>query len=98
MKRPVEQESKNHSCCGEAPPETPPESSLGSSGCECGREAPPSVAAESMTTFDSVSSPTSTEGVLNQVTAFGMELSSASRPPAPPPAPPAYLIDCAFLT
>jgi hypothetical protein len=98
MKRPVERMSESSSCCGEAPAEAPPEPSLSSSNCECGRDAPPAVIVQSTTSTDTVSSPASTEAAISPLTEVGEAFSYSSRPPAPPPAPPAYLIDCAFLT
>jgi hypothetical protein len=98
MKRAVEQVSESHSCCGEAPAEAPPEPSLGSSACECGREAPPAVTVVSSTTIDAASSPAVTEATISPAPQVGSAFANSSRPPAPPPAPPAYLIDCAFLT
>ena len=98
MKRAVEQLPQSHSCCGETPAEAPPAPSLGSSDCECGREAPPAVIVESLSTIDTGSSPALTETTISPVTPVGSEFANFSRPPAPPPAPPAYLIDCAFLT
>lgn len=98
MKRPVEQESENHSCCGEAPPETPPEPSLGFSDCECGRDAPPAVTVEASTVIDTAFSPTSIESTISPLSLVGSAFAVCIRPPAPPPTRPAYLIDCAFLT
>lgn len=98
MKQPVEQVSESHSCCGEKSIEAPPEPSLGSSNCECGREAPPALAATSPTTDEIVSTATTTQHTINPTTPFAVAFSDFTRPEAPPPAPPAYLIDCAFLT
>jgi len=97
MKRPVERMSESASCCGEAPAEAPPEASLGSSHCECGRDAPPAVTADSSTTIDAASSPGATDETIDAPPRFGEGLPYSGRLPAPP-APPAYLIDCAFLT
>lgn len=65
MKRPVEQEPENHSCCGETPTDAPPEPSLGSSDCECGREAPPALTAESRTTVENAIAVTTNQETIN---------------------------------
>ena len=98
MNGPAKQVSESHSCCGETPPGAPPEPSLGSSDCECGRDALPAVAADSCTTIETASSPASKEETFSSTVSIETALSYPSRPPAPPPAPPAYLTDCAFLT
>jgi hypothetical protein len=86
-----------HSCCG-AEAETPPEPSLGSSACECGREAPPALTAEALTTIDTASSRVRTDDTMSLTVAVGAVFSFSGRPPAPQQAPPAYLIECEFLT
>jgi hypothetical protein len=98
MKQPIKQVSESHSCCGETSAETRPESSLDSSKCECGREAPPAVTVVSSNTIDAASSPAVTQATISPAPQVGSAFANSSRPPAPPPAPPAYLIDCAFLT
>jgi len=98
MKVSAKQVSENHSCCGEKPAENPPEPSLGSSDCGCGREAPPAVTADSSTTIDTESSQALTEENIGSTVPIETAFVCAGRPPAPPPSPPVYLFDCAFLT
>jgi hypothetical protein len=98
MKQPIQQVSESHSCCGETPAEAPPAPSLGSLDCECGREAPPALTAASPTSVETAFMATSTHEDISSTTPVRAVFSDPSRPSAPPPAPPAYLIDCAFLT
>jgi len=97
IQRSPEPAMETHSCC-DAEPETTPEPSLGSSSCECGREAPPAVTAESPTTVETSSAATTTRETISPTSPVGAAFSYSTRLAAPPPAPPAYLIDCAFLT
>ena len=97
LQQPAQTAPEAHSCC-DRNSETPPETSLGSSNCECGREAPPALTAESTTTVENVAATSTALESVTSLLPVGLEISNSSRPPAPPPAPPAYLIDCAFLT
>ena len=97
LQQPVEPSPEAHSCC-DTESETPPEPSLGSSNCECGREAPTALTAESPTTVETASAMTSTQEKISPASPVGAAFSYSTRLAAPPPAPPAYLIDCAFLT
>lgn len=97
LQQPVQPEPETKSCCDTAS-ESTPERSLDSSDCECGREAPPALTAESPTTFETAAATALVLENLRPTSDVGSKISYSSRPPAPPPAPPAYLIDCAFLT
>jgi hypothetical protein len=97
MQRSPEPTTETHSCC-DTETETTPEPSLGSSSCECGREAPPALSAESPTTLETSSAATTTRETISPTSPVGAAFSYSARPAAPPAAPPAYLIDCAFLT
>jgi len=97
LRQPVQPAPETHSCC-DAESETPPEPSLGSSNCECGREAQPALTAESTTTVENAFTANSTQETISTASPAGAAFSDSSRLAAPPPASPAYLIDCAFLT
>ena len=97
LQQPAQPAPETHSCC-DTETETPPEPSLGSSSCECGREAPPALTADSPTTVETASATTTTRETTSSTAPVGAAFSYSARPAAPPPAPPAYLIDCAFLT
>ena len=97
MQRPVEPSNDFHACC-DAESETPPEPALASSNCECGRDAPPALTAASPTTVETAFTATSTLEDIDSTAPIGAAFADSTRPPPPPPAPPAYLIDCAFLT
>jgi hypothetical protein len=97
MQQSAQKAPESHSCC-DSRSETPPETTLGSSHCECGREAPPALTAESTTTVETAPTTISTQQAIGTTAPIGTVFSVSSRPAAPPPAPPAYLIDCAFLT
>jgi hypothetical protein len=89
--------TESHSCC-ETESETPPEPSFGTSACTCGRETPPALAADAPLTVDTVADATSFLEKTPPESPAGVKTSHSGRPPAPPPSPPAFLIDCAFLT
>ena len=97
MQRPAQQTPENHSCC-DAKSETPPEPTLGSSNCECGRETPAALTAESPNTVETTLATTKTQETISLTAPVGAAFSYSARWVAPTPAPPAYLIDCAFLT
>ena len=97
MQRSPEPATESDSCC-DAETETTPEPSLGSSTCECGRDAPPAVTATTPTTLETAFTSTTTPETINLTSPVGATFSYSTRLAAPPPAPPAYLIDCAFLT
>jgi len=97
MEQFVKPATEIHSCC-DTESETPPGPSFGSSKCECGREAPPALTAESPTTVVTAFAANSMQETISSTSPVGAAWSDSSRPAAPPPAPPAYLIDCAFLT
>ena len=97
LQQAVQPAPETHSCC-EMESETQPEPSLGSSNCECGREAPPALTAESSTNVETAFTANSTEETISATAPVGASFSDSSRIADPPPAPPAYLIDCAFLT
>ena len=97
LRQPAQHAPETHTCC-DAESETSPEPSLGSSNCECGREAPPALTAESTTTVETAFTANSTQETIDTVASVGAAFSDSSCLAAPPPAPPAYLIDCAFLT
>ncbi|MBD3855452.1 MAG: hypothetical protein IFK92_02790 [Acidobacteria bacterium] len=97
MQRSLEPATEPHSCC-DTETERAPEPSLGSSSCECGRDAPPAVTATTPTTLETASAATTTPETINLTSPVGTAFSFSARLATPPPAPPAYLIDCAFLT
>lgn len=88
---------ESHSCCGETT-EVSPEASLGSSGCECGREAPPAVAASAPSAPENGTAEFLRVTTADSVTTTAAVATSPDVDPAPPPTPPVFLIDCAFLT
>lgn len=97
MQRSPEPAKAAHSCC-DTETETTPEPSLGSSICECGREAPSAVTADSSHRVETLAEIATGVKSISPVSPSGQGLSNSSCSAAPPPAPPAYLIDCAFLT
>jgi hypothetical protein len=97
MQQPARTAVEDHSCCNTAK-ETPATASLSATQCECGREAPPALSAESPTTVETAFAAASTLEKINTISPEEPSLLSSTRPAAPPPAPPAYLVGCAFLT
>jgi len=97
LQQPVETSLETDSCC-DSESENPPESSLGSSSCECGREAPPAVLVDASPSVETAVATTSVLNAVSPLALTGSRNSNSTRLAAPPPAPPAYLIDCAFLT
>ena len=97
LRQPAQPAPETHACC-DVESETSPEPLLGSSNCECGREAPPALTAESTTTVETAFTANSTRETISTTVPDGTAFSISSRLEAPPPVPPAYLIDCAFLT
>lgn len=97
MQRPVEPSPETRSCC-ETETESLPEPSFGSSKCECGREVPPALTAGSPTSVENFSTVESVLETISPTAPVTAVFSHSGRTAAPPPAPPAYLIDCAFLT
>jgi len=98
MKQVVEQVAEKHSCCAGDPTEDSSKSALGSSSCDCGRAAPPATSAASPASAEMLATMASVQENTWQLSPPEFAYWHSSRPPAPPPAPPAYLIDCAFLT
>lgn len=97
LQQPREPSPDTHSCC-DTDSETPPETSLGSSNCECGREAPPSLTAESLNSIETLSTTESSQETISPTASVSAAFSCSASVALPPPAPPTYLIDCAFLT
>ena len=97
MQQPAQPEMEGHSCC-DTETETSTEPSLGSSKCECGREVPPALTAGSPTSVETFSTVESILETISPTTPVTAAFSYSASTAAPPPAPPAYLIDCAFLT
>jgi len=96
MQQSAQPAPETQSCC-DTTSETPLEPSFGSSNCECGREAPPALTSESPTTVENAFATTSTRETISPTSPVGAKFPYSTRLAAPPPAPPAYLIDCAFL-
>jgi len=97
LQQSVQPAPETQSCC-DTESAIPPESSLGSSNCECGREAPPALTAASPTTVETAFATASIQETISPTSPTGATSSYSARLATPPPAPPAYLIDCAFLT
>lgn len=87
----------DHSCC-ETESETAPEPSFGTSACTCGREAPQALAADSPLVVDTVGDAMSYWEKTAPEFPARLRTAHSSRLPAPPPSPPAFVLDCAFLT
>ena len=97
MQRPPQSQQERHSCC-DTDSEGSTETSLGSSKCECGREMPPGLTAGTPTSVETISTVESVLAAATVTAPATVAFSKSLRTAAPPPAPPAYLIDCAFLT
>lgn len=97
MQRSPEPAKESHACC-DSEIETAPEPSLGSSSCECGRDAPSGVTADSSQRVENLAEIANGVESVSPVSPFDLEFSNSSCSAAPPLAPPTYLIDCAFLT
>ena len=93
----VEPASETHSCCGE-PDEAQPPASLGSAICDCGREAPPAVTADTAPLLETATAYAPRTLAAASVSASGAATTCPIGERAPPPTPPVFLIDCAFLT
>lgn len=87
-----------HSCCETSSDEALPATVLGSSNCECGRDAPLALTADTRAPVSSSLVEAAAGIPANPIIQSGSHRMSTDLPPAPPPPPPAYLIDCAFLT
>ena len=97
LQRSPEPATESHSCC-DAETETSPEPSLGSSSCECGRDAPSGVTADSSHRVENLAELATGVESISLVSPSDQEFSNSNCSAAPPPAPPTYLLDCAFLT
>ena len=98
MQRSVEPKAEAHSCCGSAPENPSPEASLASSNCECGRNAPPALTNDTPAQDERAFAEKEIADAIDPTPTIQSHFVRSARPPAPPPTPPAYLIDCAFLT
>jgi hypothetical protein len=85
-----------HSCCGET--SEPVEAALGSSDCQCGREAPPAVAASAPAAPEDGSAEDPRPLASDPVTTEAVAVRGSDVEPPPRPVPRIFLVDCAFLT
>jgi hypothetical protein len=98
LQQPAQAPDAAHACCETGRTGATPEPSLASSSCECGREAPPATlgGAPSMVDGSAIESDApAAVAVASPILVAGV---SCRKPPAPPPSPSVFLIDCAFLT
>jgi hypothetical protein len=86
-----------HSCC-DSNDETPPVPSFGSADCDCGREASPAVTADAPPSFESAAADAPVAVLTSPASVAAPAAVTFAGQPAPPPARPVFLIDCAFLT
>lgn len=97
MQRPPQEVSEAHSCCDSTSRDVPRAPTLGSSSCECGRDVPAAVTAEWTVNVEQLAAMASSSGSVDSTAPNPTMFPRSGRPPAPPPEPPAYLIDCAYL-
>ena len=97
MQQSAQPAPETQSCC-DTTSEAPPERSLGSSHCDCDRETPPAVVADPAPTVKTGTADVPRAKLVAPVSPTRAATGHPTSAPAPPPAPPAYLIDCAFLT
>jgi hypothetical protein len=71
---------------------------LGSSLCDCGREAQPAVTADGAPAFETVVAGASSADVMAPVSLSGALTANSGIERAPPPTPPVFVVNCAFLT
>ena len=91
-------EAETGSCCGGEAEKAPAAPSLGSSDCDCGRQAPLATAVEASPTHQTamVEAPRDAADAVDLKT--DAVVARAANESPPPPFPPVFLIDCAFLT
>jgi hypothetical protein len=94
---PAKEQGAAHSCCGSTD-DAAARQSLSSSTCDCGREAPATLAAAHKPPTDSGPAVGADQASGAPQARIGSLVSGAVRPPAPPPSPPLFLIACSFLT
>jgi hypothetical protein len=90
-----------HSCCGEAAVDAPAKSaspSLGSMECDCGRDAPPAIAAVEALRTEANDAEASYDAVVSVAINVQTTDAACELPAATPPHPLIFLIDCVFLT
>jgi hypothetical protein len=92
----VEPAPETDSCCG-SEKETPPAPSFGSADCDCGREAPPAVTADTAPRLETAAAAAPHTMVAAPASVPDATAASSAGEPAAPPAPLVFLIDCAFL-
>ena len=98
LEQPVEPPGSPHGCCAAERSETVPETSLGGSTCECGRDVAAATLGDAQPLIDgsALDAPAPLAAAVSlPTTVMGR---GCNRPPAPPPSPPVFLVDCAFLT
>ena len=86
-----------HSCCSEAASETSTAPSLGSSNCDCSRETPPAVVANPAPTVKTGTADVPRAELVAPASPTRAATVRFTSAPAPPPAAPFFLIDCAYL-
>jgi hypothetical protein len=93
--------SADHACCdvmARDRSDSVPGISLGRSGCDCGRPAIGVAPAVEWPLVVAGASPQAVAVIPPTRAAHAAGTFDAGRPPAPPPSPPLYLVDCSFLT
>ena len=87
-----------HSCCGGEADQAPAAPSLGSSNCDCGRDAPLAVSSDPAPN-PHISSPDAVRDFKVAEPPRSEAEAAATRNVRPPPSfPPTFLLDCVFLT
>jgi hypothetical protein len=98
LQQPIQANEDTHACCEMSAENAAPTTNLGSSSCECGRDAPPGVAADTRAPVETELAQTSGRETIDSDAPANVAFSYTASLAAPPPAPPAFLIACAFLT
>ncbi len=98
LQQPGQSPDAAHACCESGRTETTPEPSLASSRCECGREAPPATLGGAPSIVDGSAVESFAPAAIAVAVPILVASAGCRRPPAPPPSPSVFLIDCAFLT
>ena len=87
----------DHGCCKGGDSASPGGHSLGSARCDCGGDPPPAVTAGGSVPAGPLLAETPADEATLPAAVSRPASAASRRPPAPPPAAPVFLLDCAFL-
>ena len=98
FEQPTQSPSPPHACCAAGRSQAVPGPSLDGQRCECGRDIAPATLGDAppLMNGSALDAPTALAAAVSlSTTVMGR---GCNQLPAPPPSPPVFLVDCAFLT